>query len=168
MFIGWTGFLATGIFVAYVFGMRLENDLGNAVVFGVPFGVISLVFLDEKNSFKGLAFGGQVWMAIKLYCTELYPAQLRAQANALGQVVSRVGTALAPQLLALRQCLCLKNTHNSLSFSTYTDIPFLGYTIVAVLSLLNILLMCCCLPETKGRPLPTINDYFGREMVAVE
>lgn len=49
MFIGWTGFLATGIFVAYVFGARLENELGNALAFGVPFGMILSMFYNAKR-----------------------------------------------------------------------------------------------------------------------
>jgi hypothetical protein len=100
MLAGWASFVVacTYLIVSFVYELDAKVPLASFIL--VPIGVCSFGSCFKYTT--AMAFGGLVWMAAKLYATELYPTSLRSMANAFSSVIGRIGTMIAPQILLLK------------------------------------------------------------------
>ncbi|XP_074648643.1 solute carrier family 22 member 15-like isoform X2 [Tubulanus polymorphus] len=77
------------------------------------------------------------WAVVVLYSAELYPTLMRNISSGAGNMASRIGSIIGPQiaLLGIYQ----------------VSVPYAVYGIIALVSCIVLYVV---LPETKGRPLP--------------
>lgn len=126
---------------ACLFGLGLTLSLLPNCLVGAK---LSLLWICGNAAFFSIGLGPICWVLT----SEIFPLRLRAQASALGAVGSRVSSGLV-----------------AMSFLSISNVITFGGTffLFSAISIIAVLFVYFCVPETKGKSLEEIETMFERE-----
>lgn len=132
--------MTTCLFILAISLSFLSHEIGSKEV-GIG---VAILMVCGNVAFFSVGIGPVCWVLT----SEIFPLRLRAQAAALGAVGNRVSSGLvAMSFLSVTRAITVAGT----------------FFIFAVVSLLSVVFVHLCVPETKGKTLEEIEQLFQDE-----